>query len=398
MVKVVQINSCIYGSTGVIMRELQDAILKSGNKGITCSSKDWSKRHIEIENHIYAGSIVEKRISRLLEYYTGREGHYLWLGTYRLLKRLKQFQPDIVHLHNLHGSKINLKMLFSYLKENPQIKVIWTLHDCWGFTGHCPYFDQIECNQWKDGCTKCEQFFLYPASRCDNARLMYTQKKELFSNVNNMTIVTPSQWLANLVRESFLGQYPIRVIHNGIDQNIFKPTDSNIRKKYGLKRKFVLLGVAAAWGERKGFYEIMKLSKTLPDNMQIVLVGAQTEKIEAANGRFIYIHQTDSREELAQLYSAADVFINPTLEDNYPTVNLEALSCGTPVITYNTGGSGESVFSGCGIVVQKGDVEALRDAVFQIHKMPLCANKILQYRDFFEKERMIRNYMKLYEE
>lgn len=396
--KIVQINSCINGSTGNIMQDLQNAIISTGNQGITYSRKDWSKRDIKRDDHYFIGSIIEKKISHLLEYYTGKEGEYMRVGTRKLLKQIEQFQPDVVHLHNMHGSGINLEMLFLYLKRNPQIKVIWTLHDCWSFTGHCPYFDMVECEQWKKECTKCKQYHLYPASRHDNSQWMYYRKKALFLGISNMTIVVPSQWLANLVKKSFLKQYPVRVINNGINQDIFKPTPNDIRKKYGLDDKFIILGVAFTWSERKGLNEIIQLSKTLPKNMQIVLVGASNIVEKSSERKIVCINHTESQKEMAELYSAADIFINPTLEDNYPTVNLEALSCGTPVITYNTGGSGESVYPDCGIIVQKKDIAAFREAIFRVYQSPFDSEKIIQRSKLFTKKKMTDAYLAAYEE
>ena len=212
-----------------------------------------------------------------------------------------------------------------------------------------------------------------------------------------MTIVVPSRWLAGLVKESFLKEYPVKVINNGIDQEIFKPSSSNIRKKYGLEDKFIILGVSFAWSERKGLNEIIQLSETLPEDMKIVLVGVSNVEERLPKSKIICINHTDSRKEMAELYSAADVFINPTLEDNYPTVNLEAISCGTPVITYNTGGSGESVYPECGFIMKRGDKEAFREAIFKVCQTPFDSGNIVKCSRAFAKERMAEAYLSLYE-
>lgn len=256
---------------------------------------------------------------------------------------VKKYDPDVIHLHNVHGYYINVEVLFNFLKKCGK-KVIWTLHDCWAFTGHCVYFDYVSCDKWKNGCSHCLQKSEYPVRiGPDMSKKNYLKKKKLFTGIPNMTLVTPSQWLADLISESFLNEYPVKIIHNGIDTEAFKPTESNVKERYNCQNKKIVLGVASVWNNRKGLDSFVELSKLLDDSYQIILVGLSKKQIKQLRGNIIGIECTNSVKELAELYTAAEVFVNPTLDDNYPTTNIEAIACGTPVITYNTGGSPESI-------------------------------------------------------
>ena len=268
----------------------------------------------------------------------------------------------MIHLHNLHGYYINIEILFAYIKQSGK-KIVWTLHDCWPFTGHASYCESAGCDNWKSGCHNCPNRNLYPASLVDHSKRNWKKKKEIFQGVNNLIIVTPSNWLSNLVSQSFLAEYEIKVIPNGVDTNIFRPIDTTkIRNKLHISNKTIVLGVAAIWDERKGLADFIELRNQLDDTYQIILVGLSKEQISKLPEGIMGIMRTDSVEQLAELYSFADVFVNPTYEDNYPTTNLEAIACGTPVITYDTGGSQESaVFFGD--VVKKHDIEGVVDKI-----------------------------------
>lgn len=265
-------------------------------------------------------------------------------ATREFLSWADAYDPDLLWLHNIHGYYINVEMLFEWIKSRPQMKVKWTLHDCWAFTGHCSYFTMAKCDKWKTNCDKCPQKKKYPASLFkDNSKENLARKKAAFCGVHDMTLITPSQWLADLVKQSFLKEYPVEVHYNTIDTSIFKPTPSNFRKEHRLENKKIILGVASLWDERKGFVDFLKLADLLDDSYAIVLVGLTDEQIKQCKCNMLGIQQTNSAMELAEIYTAADVYFNPTYEDNYPTVNLEAQACGTPVVTYRTGGSPESV-------------------------------------------------------
>ena len=262
--------------------------------------------------------------------------------TKKFVSWIREYDPDVIHLHNLHGYYINVEILFQYLKECGK-KIIWTLHDCWAFTGHCTHFDYIGCDKWKKNCTHCPQKKEYPASCLkDNSYYNFRRKKDVFQNIPNMILVTPSNWLKTLISQSFLRKYPVNVIHNGIDTSIFKPVDYSIkerlRQEFGILNKTIILGVASVWNRRKGLDVFVALSKLLPGNYQIVLIGVDKKQAKKLPDNIITIARTNNTEELAAWYSTADIFVNPTLEDTYPTVNLEAIACGTPVITFDTEG------------------------------------------------------------
>lgn len=283
-------------------------------------------------------------------------------ATKKFIEWVKKYDPDVIHLHNVHGYYIDIRVLFEYLRMCGK-KIIWTLHDCWSFTGHCAYFDYVNCEKWKTGCCDCGQKTEYPARiGPDRSSRNYSIKKHLFTKIPNLTLVTPSEWLANLLKESILREYPVVVIPNGIDTTIFKPVHSTIKQRYGCEDKKIVLGVAAVWDKRKGMDAFFELANRLTPEYQVILVGLSTEQIDNLPDNIIGIERTNSANELAELYSAADVFVNPTLEDNYPTTNLEAISCGTPVVTYETGGSTESALM-YGAVVPKNDIDKLELAV-----------------------------------
>lgn len=265
-------------------------------------------------------------------------------ATKEFLKWADTYDPEVLWLHNIHGYYINIELLFDWIKSRPQMKVKWTLHDCWAFTGHCSYFTMVGCEKWRHMCEKCSQKRKYPTSiLIDNSRNNFMRKKQAFTGVKDLTLITPSKWLANLTRDSFLKEYPVEVHYNTIDTTVFKPTPSDFRDRYGLQNKKIVLGVASVWEERKGLSDFIKLADILDDRYVIVLVGLNHEQMKQCKKNIIGVERTNSAKELAQIYTAADVFVNPTYEDNYPTVNLEAQACGTPVITYDTGGARETL-------------------------------------------------------
>lgn len=286
--------------------------------------------------------------------------------TKKLINQISVIKPDIIHLHVLHGYFVNYKILFEYLKD-ANIPVVWTFHDCWAFTGHCTYFDAIGCNKWKDRCYKCPNKKEYPRSLfLDRSEYNFKLKKSLFTSIKDMTIVSVSDWLANLVKKSFLNKYPIRTIHNGIDLNVFISSKSNIRSKYGIDNKFVVLGVANGFEKRKGLDDFVSLSEKLDESYQLILIGVDKPTQSKLPRSIIMLEKTNNQSELVEFYSTADVYVNPTHEDNFPTTNIESLACGTPVITYSTGGCGEAIDQNTGIVVNKGDLEGLYSAILEI--------------------------------
>lgn len=394
--KVASINTCDYGSTGKIMLQISDYVRSTGNEAISFS-RAWREQKEPSQGHFYFGSYLENGMHNALSRITGLQGMYSFFATRELIHALQKFQPDILQLHNLHGSYINLPMLFSYIKKN-HVRVVWTFHDCWPFTGKCPYFTMAQCDQWKTGCQKCVQLNTYPHSKMKTTHYMWNKKKAMFTGVEDMTIVTPSQWLADLVKESFLKEYPVQVLNNGIDLNVFSPRESDFRTKYHLEGKFILLGVAFDWGKRKGMDAFVELSKRLPsDQYQIVLVGTDDAADQNIPDNIIKIHKTNGQKELAEIYTAADVLLNPTREDNYPTVNMEALACGTPVITFETGGSVEMLDESCGLVVPVDDIDALEQAVHRVCEQGLLTKEAcLKKAEQFDKEKRFAEYFQLY--
>ena len=302
-------------------------------------------------------------MARLLD----NQGFCSKAATRRFLEQVKQYDPDVIWLHNIHGYYLHMGLLFAYLKTCGK-KIYWTLHDCWSFTGHCAYFDFAGCDRWKTGCHHCPQKNTYPKSLLlDRSRRNFEAKREIFTGVPNLTLITPSQWLADLVKESYLRDYPVEVVYNTIDRNVFKPTPGDFREKHGLESKHLILGVASVWEPRKGLRDFVALSQCLGDDYRIVLVGLPPEQIKQMPENILALPRTNSPRELAEIYSAADVFVNPTYEENYPTVNLEARACGTAVVCYDTGGSKETLGQGDALV-PKGDLEALTRQIKRICK------------------------------
>lgn len=279
-------------------------------------------------------------------------------ATKKFLEWADAYDPALLWLHNIHGYYINIELLFDWIKSRPQMQVCWTLHDCWAFTGHCTYFTAAKCEQWRTGCQRCSQKGQYPASiLIDNSRGNYSRKKDLFTGVRSMKLITPSRWLAGLVQQSFLREYPVEVRYNTIDTEIFKPAAGNFRRNYGLEDKKLILGVASVWDERKGLQDFFRLARALDDSYALILVGASDAQMRRFEGKMIGIRKTNNARELAEIYTAADVFFNPTYEDNYPTVNLEAQACGTPVVTYDSGGSAETLHTAESVSVRSGALE-----------------------------------------
>lgn len=272
--------------------------------------------------------------------------------TKKFLEWANEYNPDELWLHNLHGYYVNIEFLFRWIKARPHMKVKWTLHDCWAFTGHCSHFSYEKCNKWKESCLKCALKKEYPSSFLfDNSKRNFEKKRCLFTGVNNLTLVTPSRWLKDLVKQSFLNEYDIEVKHNTVDTKVFKPTPSDFRERYGLENKKIVLGVASAWGAKKGLYDFYKLYTLLPNDYSIVLVGLSAKQIRQAPKGIVKIPKTNSKEELAQIYSAADVFLNPSKEETFGLTTLEAIRCGTEVIVLKGTSCEELVRENGGLII-----------------------------------------------
>lgn len=391
--KVYQINVvCGSGSTGRIAADLAQTIQNQGGETRIAYGRGASPEGIDA---IKISNKLDLYIHAILTRLTDKHGLYSKKSTKRLIQDIKAYDPDIIHLHNIHGYYLNYEMLFDFLKELKR-PIVWTLHDCWPFTGHCAYFDFVHCEKWKIGCKKCPQYrSSYPyALFKDGSKTNYLRKKAAFTGLKNVTIVTPSKWLGRLVKESYLEKYDVRVIPNGIDLKRFVPKESKKRTKH------LILGVANVWDRRKGLDYLKKLSQILDvDKYEIAVVGVSKKQIKDLPIGMIGIEHTNSVEELMQLYSEASVFVNPTLEDNFPTTNLEALACGTPVVTFATGGSVESIDETCGRIVPQKDVQALKVAVEELCKQvemvrAACRERALSYNKYDR----FGDYLTLYKE
>ena len=344
--KVLFINSvCGIGSTGRICTDLAQQLEAEGNEVKIAYGRKGTVPQQFQKYAVRIGTDFDCKMHAIQTRLFDTHGFGSKHATKEFLKWAEEYKPDLVWLHNLHGYYINVEMLFDWIKKHPEMQVKWTLHDCWAFTGHCSYFSQLR---------------RYPACfAMSSFTKNFERKRKAFTGVKNMTLITPSKWLADLTRQSFLKEYPVEVHYNTIDTSIFKPTPSDFRERYGLQDKIIVLGVANVWEDRKGLFDFYKLAEMLDDRYVIVLVGLSEKQIKKLPKNIKGIQRTNSPQELAAIYTAADVFVNPTYEDNYPTVNLEAQACGTPVITYDTGGCRETIHTDSAKVVEAGNVEGL---------------------------------------
>lgn len=396
MPKLLQINvTANWGSTGRIAEDI----------GLLAISQGWDSyiaygRGIPVShsNLLRIGNDWDMRLHAVQSRLLDNHGLASKNVTRQFLKQVEEIKPDIIHLHNIHGYYLNYPILFDFL-SCMEIPVVWTLHDCWLYTGHCAYYSAIKCYRWKNSCYDCPQRKSYPTSLLvERSEKNFQAKKSAFTSLRNLTLIPVSNWLADDVRQSFLNNYRMKVIHNGIDVHTFTP--HNIQKSVlKLEYKFLIIGVASVWSARKGLEDFMRLRKMLSDDYQIVLLGLTDKQIKALPRGIIGINRTNSLEELADYYSVADVFVNPTWEDNFPTTNIEALACGTPVITYRTGGSVEAVSQGTGMIVEQGDLEGLSNAVQYICKKGketyknTCRERAVKY---FNKNDRYQEYFDLY--
>ena len=399
MPKLLQIaDSVNSGSVGRIADQIGETVMKHGWESYIAYARVCNpskSKTIKIGNRL--GLYWHGIMTRLLD----RHCLHSTKATKKLIRQIKEVSPDVIQLHHIHGYFLNMRVLFDYL-SSVNIPIIWVFHDCWSMTGHCTYFEYAKCDRWKTGCYDCPEKKSYPASLLiDRSRKNYIEKRELFTSVKNMTIVPVSNWLGGIVKESFLGKYDVKVIHNGIDISTFQPLASDIKERYGIVDKKIILGVASPWSRRKGLNDFFELHRHISSNKyQIVLIGLSEDQIKSLPNGIIGLARTESVEALAQWYSVADVFVNPTYEDTYPTTNLEAISCGTPVVTYKTGGSPESVTSETGRVVDKGDIASLAKAIELLcaedreHLRKHCREYAVAH---FDKQECFKKYIELYE-
>lgn len=382
-----------WGSTGKIAEQIGLCAMKHGWESYIAYGR-WcnpSKSHLikvgnKLDMYMHYG---EQRIR-------DNEGLCSRSATKQLIKRISEIMPDVVQLHNIHDHYLNYRLLFEYLNKT-EIKVVWTLHDCWAFTGHCFHFVTKNCDKWKNGCFECPLKNEYPRTFLDRSKEHWLLKKELFVGCKNLTIVPVSDWLANFVKESFLKEKRIHVIKNGVDLNIFKPSTSlNLSET---NSKFKIIAVSSVWYPDKGELDIYKLREMLSeDKFEITMVGLSVDQYKKLPKGIIGIQRTQNLQELVKLYSDANVLINPTYADTFPTVNLEALACGTPVITYRTGGSPEAIDEKTGVVIEPGDVDGLVEAIYRMKEDSLSsADCRKRAEECFDKDKCFEKYVELYE-
>lgn len=387
---------CGSGSTGRIAVAIGENIKK--NNGCCRIAYGRGNASIHAEAFLMTGKLqvyFHVFMARLFD----KQGAYSKKATKRLIADIENYQPDIIHLHNIHGYYLNYEMLFTFLKRC-QKPVVWTMHDCWAFTGHCAHYESVDCDKWKKRCMDCPNLKGYPTAYYGgNVGHNYDRKKNLFADMEMLTIVSPSKWLQKQLAQSFFGEKKTIVIPNGINTDIFKPTVSNIKEKICPGGQKLLLGVTGIWTKNKGFDDFIRLRSLLSDEYVICLVGVSKKQKNQLPKGIIGVERTESIAELARYYTAADLFLNLTYEDTFPTTNMEAIACGTPVLTYKTGGSPEIIGENCGFVVEKGDV---KKAAWMItcqlqgkeYYKTACAEKTLH----FKENDCYRKYIELYEE
>lgn len=341
------INSvCGIGSTGRICTDLAQQLEAEGNEVKIAYGRDDNVPEQYKKYAVKIGTDFDRNMHALQTRIFDAHGFGSKHATKVFLQWAECYNPDVLWLHNIHGYYINVEMLFSWIKSRPNMKVRWTLHDCWAFTGHCSYFTAAKCEQWKIHCANCSQLTRYPkCSFHGNVYNNYDRKRVAFTGVKQMILITPSKWLAELVKRSFLKDYPIEIDYNKINSAVFKPTESDFRKTHGLQNKKIVLGVANVWDDRKGLNVFMQLSALLDDQYKIVLVGLSSKQIKKLPSNILGLNRTNNTTELAQIYTTADVFVNPSLEETFGLTTMEAISCGTETIIYD-GSAGEEIIMG----------------------------------------------------
>ncbi|WP_321516517.1 glycosyltransferase [Marinifilum fragile] len=383
MATILQINTVVNtGSTGRIAEEIGLLAIKNGWESYIAYGRNETTSESKL---IKIGNDFELKFHGLLTRLFDMHGLGSKGATQKLIERIEDIKPDIIHLHNLHGYYLNIKVLFNYLARK-DIPIVWTLHDCWPMTGHCAYFDYVGCEKWKKLCYSCPQKDSYPSSFVvDRSRENYLLKQELFTTVKNLTIVPVSNWLGRIVKDSFLSVHATNVICNGVDTELFNPDKATTKNK---SEKFTILGVANIWEERKGLSVFLELSKKLDSNCQIILVGLDSKQIKKLPNNITGISRTENINELAKIYANADVFVNPSVEETFGLTTAEALSSGTPVIVYNATASPELVTNETGFVVDKGNIEEFVDAI------NIIKGKGKNYYSSSCRKRALKNYNK----
>jgi len=341
-----------FGSTGRIAAETCRELMQQGHECVLAFGRQ--KANCEDVPTVQIGSPLDYKLHGIRCRLLDDHGFGSRAATRKFLNWVRYYDPDVIWLHNIHGYYIHIGLLFDYLRSSGK-KIFWTLHDCWSFTGHCSHFDFVGCDKWKTGCHHCPQKSRYPASiLLDNSRGNYEAKKRIFTGIPDLHLIVPSYWLENWVKQSFLKEYPVEVVYNPINREIFKPTPSDFRTKHGLEGKRIILGVASVWDDRKGLKDFIALSKLLDQRYKIVLIGLTAEQIQSLPSAILGLPRTDSMEALAAAYTAADLYVSPSTEETFGMTAMEARCCGTEAIVYKGTACEEIVNTFGGIAADRG--------------------------------------------
>ena len=399
MPTLLQINSVANtGSTGRIAEGIGLAAIKAGWKSYIAYGRYANPSQSEL---IKIGNKWDVYNHVLQTRLFDRHGLASKSATKKFIQQIEEIKPDIIHLHNIHGDYLNYPILFEHLSKN-NIPVVWTLHDCWPFTGHCAHWAFTGCDKWKTGCNHCIQQKSYPSSWfSDRSEQNYKNKRKTFTAVSNITFVPVSDWLGNFIPDTFMKDYPVHRIYNGIDLSAFQPSNNKkkVFQQYQIATKHCVLAVTNVWTVSKGYNDLKKISTLLGDDYTLVMVGVNEKQQKELPANIKGILRTENIIQLADLYAAADVFVNPTYADSFPTTNLESLACGTPVITYRTGGSPEAISPETGFVVKQGDIQGIVNAIKKICQegketySKACRDRAVRY---FNKEERFQEYINLY--
>lgn len=393
--KILQINSvCGTGSTGKIIVQISDYLDSLNIENYIAYGLGSSSRH----NTYKIGNKMDNHLHSFISRKFCLQGYGSIISTLKFIRYIKKLDPTIIHLHNIHGHYLNFPILFRFLKKS-KIEVVWTFHDCWPFTGKCAHFTKVKCNKWKTGCSNCQQLHTYPDSEIDRTKRNYIDKKNYFTSLDNLHIVTVSKWLKKIVEESFFKEKDIRCIYNGIDTSIFKPTESVLRKKLKIEDKFIILGVASVWNSGKGLDTFIELAKEIDENCVILLIGVSKEQINSLPSNIIGISRTENVMELVQFYTIADILINCSIEETFGLVVAEAMSCGTPAIVYNSTACPEVINNETGKLIYSNDIVELIEAIesfYNINSKDILKKCRARIIDFYNIDLMLKKYLELY--
>ncbi|UOO37548.1 glycosyltransferase [Oscillospiraceae bacterium CM] len=382
------------GSTGRIADDLCHALIKRGHRCLLAYGRNNAGRNPDA---IRVGSQWDVLWHTLQTRLLDAQGLGSKNATRAFLKEAALFSPDVIHLHNLHGSYINIPLLFRWLKKLNK-PIVWTLHDCWPLTGHCTNFTAIGCRRWETGCQSCPQRQAYPKSwLVDRSAQNMALKRRLFTSLDKLTLVPVSQWLCQQAAQSFLGGCERRVISNGVDRCIFAPTESDFRAQNGLDGKTILLGAASVWSPQKGLSMFNALSALLDETYQIILVGVTQAQKKKLSKKIMTFEHIQDPQELANVYSATDIFLNPSVEESFGLVALEALACGIPVISNSFSANPELITPSCGLVLGDVSAAAFAQAVKKLQINPFKQADCVKRASGFDKEIMLARYLDLYE-